>query len=172
MSINRIHIITGGQRSGKSEYGEQVALSLDTSPTYLATSKYWDAEYKKRIAIHQDRRTDNWTTIEEELHLSKITVVNKVLFIDCITLWLTNIMDHFKYDTDLSYRFAVKEWDALCNKNNIIIAITNEIGLGVIPMEKVTRQFVDLQGKVNQYISNYADKVDFMVSGIPMRIKE
>ncbi|WP_166382323.1 bifunctional adenosylcobinamide kinase/adenosylcobinamide-phosphate guanylyltransferase [Polaribacter sp. 11A2H] len=171
MSAKIIHIITGGQRSGKSEYGEEVALSLDDSPTYLATSKYWDAEFRKRIEIHQNRRTNNWTTIEETLHLSKITAVNKVLFVDCITLWITNVMDHFKYDTDLSYHFIVEEWNLLCEKNNIIIAISNEIGLGVIPMEKATRQFVDLQGKVNQYIAKKATKVDFMVSGIPIHTK-
>ena len=171
MSTKIIHIITGGQRSGKSEYGEAIALNLDDSPTYLATSKYWDDEYRQRIEIHQKRRTDSWTTIEEELHISKIMAVNKVLFVDCITLWLTNVMDLFKYDTKLSYDFVIKEWDLLCKKNNIVIAITNEIGLGVIPMERSTRQFVDLQGKVNQYIAQNATKVDFMVSGIPIHIK-
>jgi len=166
-----VHIITGGQRSGKSEYGEEVALSLDNSPTYLATSKYWDDEFRKRIEIHKDRRTASWKTIEEILYLSKTTTVNKVLFVDCITLWLTNVMDHFKYDVTLSYDFVVKEWDLLCDKNDIVIAITNEIGLGVIPMEKATREFVDLQGKVNQYIAKKATKVDFMVSGIPIHTK-
>lgn len=171
MSTKIVHIITGGQRSGKSEYGEDVALSLDDSPTYLATSKYWDDEFRKRIETHQNRRTNNWTTIEETLHLSKTTTVNKVLFVDCITLWITNVMDHFKYDIALSYDFIVKEWDVLCEKNTIVIAISNEIGLGVIPMEKPTRQFVDLQGKVNQYIAKKATKVDFMVSGIPIHTK-
>ena len=171
MDTKIIHFITGGQRSGKSEYGEEVALSLDSSPTYLATSKHWDEEFTKRIAIHQDRRTANWTTIEETLYISKTTTVNKVLFVDCITLWLANVMDHFKYDVDLSYDFVVEEWSALCEKTEIIIAISNEIGLGVIPMEKATRQFVDLQGKVNQYIAKKATKVDFMVSGIPIHTK-
>lgn len=171
MSTKIVHIITGGQRSGKSEYGEAIALNLDDSPTYLATSKYGDDEYRKRIEIHQNRRTDNWITIEEELNISNITAVNKVLFLDCITLWITNVMDYFKYDATLSFDFVIKQWDLLCAKNNIIIAITNEIGLGVIPMEKVTRQFVDLQGKVNQYIAQKATKVDFMVSGIPIHTK-
>lgn len=171
MNTKIVHIITGGQRSGKSEYGEKIALSLDASPTYLATSKYWDDEYRQRIEIHKKRRTDNWTTIEEELHISKIKAVNKVLFVDCITLWITNVMDHFKYDATMSYDFVMKEWDMLCKENSVVIAITNEIGLGVIPMEKSTRQFVDLQGKVNQYIAQQANTVDFMVSGIPIHIK-
>jgi len=80
-------------------------------------------------------------------------------------------MEHYKYDSKLSYAFVVNEWDLLCKNNKVVIAITNEIGLGVIPMEKATRQFVDLQGKVNQYIAQKATKVDFMVSGIPMHIK-
>ncbi len=171
MGNKTLHVITGGQRSGKSKYGEEVALSLDDSPTYLATSKYWDEEFTKRIGIHQDRRAANWTTIEETLHLSETTTVNKVLFVDCITLWLTNVMDHFKCDAALSYDFVVNEWNILCDKNDTVVAITNEIGLGVIPMEKATRQFVDLQGKVNQYIAKKATKVDFMVSGIPIHAK-
>ena len=172
MSKKTVHIITGGQRSGKSEYGETIALNLDASPTYLATSKCWDDEYRKRIEIHKNRRTDNWTTIEEQLHISKIVAVNNVLFLDCITLWITNVMDHFKYDMNLSYEFVINEWELLCKKNNTVIAITNEIGLGVIPMEKSTRKFVDLQGKVNQYIAQNATNVDFMVSGIPIHIKK
>jgi adenosylcobinamide kinase/adenosylcobinamide-phosphate guanylyltransferase len=171
MSTKKIHLITGGQRSGKSEYGEKIALNLDATPTYLATSKYWDDEYKKRIAVHQNRRTSNWTTIEEQLYLSKTSAVNKVLFIDCITLWITNVMDHFEYDIDQSFAFVVNEWDQLCEANAIVIAITNEIGLGVIPMEKATRQFVDLQGMVNQYIAKKADMVDFVVAGIPIQVK-
>ena len=171
MSDKIVHLITGGQRSGKSEYGEQQALSFDETPTYLATSKYWDDEYRKRIEVHQARRTDAWHTIEEEMHIGKLTAQNKVLFVDCITLWITNVMDHYKYDPDLSYAFIVKEWDLLCANNAHVITISNEIGLGVIPMEKATRQFVDLQGKVNQYIASKATKVDFMVSGIPVSVK-
>ena len=120
-----VHVITGGQRSGKSEYGEKTALSLDATPTYLATSKYWDDEYRKRIEIHQKRRTDNWTTIEETLYLSKVSAVNKVLFVDCITLWITNVMDHFKYDINLSYAFVVKEWNSLCEKNSCCLLYTS-----------------------------------------------
>ena len=171
MTTKMIHVTTGGQRSGKSEYGEKVALDLDHTPTYLATSKYWDEEHRKRIEIHQERRTDNWTTIEETLYISKVQACNKVLFIDCITLWITNVMEHFEYHSGKSYAFIVKEWDKVCAINKCIIAITNEIGLGVIPMEKSTRQFVDLQGKVNQYIARTSTRVDFMVSGIPIPVK-
>ncbi len=167
----KIHFITGGQRSGKSAYGEKVALSLDDTPTYLATSKHWDEEFSKRIHIHQERRNQQWITIEESLYISKATVHNKVIFLDCITLWLANVMEHFNYNPELSYEFIKKEWTALNQKEATIIAISNEIGMGVIPMESATRKFVDLQGKVNQYIAEKADKVDFVVSGIPIHVK-
>lgn len=166
-----VHIITGGQRSGKSEYGEELALSIDPTPTYLATSKRWDEEHSARIDMHQSRRTSHWINVEEELYLSAVECTSTILFIDCITLWLTNIMGHYTYDVDKSYDFAVKEWDKLIKKDQEIIVISNEIGLGVIPMEPATRHFVDLQGKVNQYIAKRAEKLTLMVSGAPLNVK-
>lgn len=171
MTSSKIHFITGGQRSGKSEYAEDLALKLSDSPVYLATSKVWDEEFNKRIQIHKNRRTTAWINMEEAVKISTIKVSSKVILLDCITLWLTNIMDEHEYDMDVSLKFAMAEWDKFIALNNEVIVVSNEIGLGVIPMEKSTRQFVDLQGKMNQYIAQKAQKATFMVSGIPMQVK-
>jgi len=171
MTDKTIHIITGGQRSGKSNFGERAALALDSTPTYLATSKHWDEEHSERIKKHIQQRSDVWTTIEEELYISKVVPANRAVLLDCITLWLTNVMDHFKYDTQKSFEFIQSEWKALCDNVEVLVVVTNEIGLGVIPMESSTRKFVDLHGLVNQLIVESATKVDLVVAGYPVSVK-
>ncbi len=171
MINSKVHIITGGQRSGKSEYAENLALQLSETPCYLATSKSWDDEFQKRIETHQNRRSSNWSTIEEEVNISKIKPTSNVILLDCITLWLTNIMDANNYDADKSLAFALEEWDRFTKLEATVIVVSNEIGMGLIPMEKGSRNFVDLQGKVNQYIAKNAEEVSFMVSGLPIKVK-
>lgn len=171
MQGSSIHLITGGQRSGKSEYGEKLVLEKSDKPVYLATSKHWDKEFSERIAVHQSRRSELWRTIEEELYLSNVVSDGDFILLDCITLWLNNIMYHFNYDYNKSYAFAKAEWKALTNRNVNIFVISNEIGLGVIPVDKNTRKFVDLQGKINQLIAEEANKVTLMVSGLPLHLK-
>jgi len=137
----------------------------------LATSKSWDNEFQKRIDSHKARRSSCWITVEEEIYISKITSSSDVILLDCITLWLTNIMDANKYDPEISLTFAQEEWDRFTKREATILVVSNEIGMGVIPMEKASRNFVDLQGKMNQYIAKKAKKVSFMVSGIPLSVK-
>jgi len=171
MTNSKVHLITGGQRSGKSEHAESLALELSDTPCYLATSKSWDNEFQKRIDSHKARRSSCWITVEEEIYISKITSSSDVILLDCITLWLTNIMDANKYDPEISLTFAQEEWDRFTKREATILVVSNEIGMGVIPMEKASRNFVDLQGKMNQYIAKKAKKVSFMVSGIPLSVK-
>lgn len=171
MSNANVHFITGGQRSGKSEYAEQLALSLSDSPNYLATSKVWDDDYQKRINIHQNRRDNRWQTIEELIDIAKVSFSNYVVLLDCITLWLTNIYDAQNYDVDKTIAYAKKQWDELCQKNITLIVVSNEVGLGVIPMESASRKFVDIQGKINQYIAQKATKATFIVAGLPLKLK-
>lgn len=172
MTNSKVHFITGGQRSGKSDYAESLALKLSDTPCYLATSKSWDSEHQKRIDSHRERRSSKWVTIEEEIHISKIAYPSKIILLDCITLWLTNIMDANSYDATISLKFAQEEWDRFTKLKATIIVVSNEIGMGVIPMEEVSRNFVDLQGKINQYIAKKASQVSFMVSGLPLIIKK
>ena len=171
MTKAKIHFITGGQRSGKSEYAEKLALGLLDSPIYLATSKVWDEEYKKRIDVHQKRRTNNWITVEEEINIDKYNFKNKVVLLDCITLWITNVFEQEKYDVDNTIAFVKQKWNKLCEQEITLIVVSNEIGMGLIPIQKGSRSFIDIQGKINQYIAKQARNVTFMISGIPLEIK-
>ena len=171
MKKAKVHLITGGQRSGKSEYAEQVTLEKNSSAIYLATSKIWDDEYQNRVNIHTARRGKEWTTIEEEKDIAGLEIEGETVLMDCITLWLTNIFDAFEYDSAKSLEFARKQWDEFLKKEMEVIVVGNEIGLGVIPMDKGTRSFVDMHGLMNQHIAKSADEVTLMVSGIPMKVK-
>ena len=90
--MKRIILITGGQRSGKSKKAEELALSLSPNPVYMATAHIWDEEFRERVRIHQERRGPQWTNIEEEMYLSRHDMTGRVVVIDCVTLWLTNLI--------------------------------------------------------------------------------
>ena len=166
-----VHLITGGQRSGKSEYAEKQALARSKCPIYLATSKKWDDEQAQRIEVHQGRRSSVWQTIEEEISLGKNDLSGRLVLLDCITLWLTNIFTVQQFDLGKSWVQACKEWDELIGQQTHLIVVTNEIGMGTIPMERGARMFVDLHGQMNQMIATQASEVTFMISGIPWQVK-
>ena len=169
--MSEIIFITGGQRSGKSKYAQQLAEEYSASPVYLATAREWDDDFKKRIERHRSDRGNKWTTIEEEVNLSAIAPVSSVLVLDCITLWLTNIYTDNNFDTESSLGFAKNEWDLFIQKHNKIIVVSNELGMGIHPENESARKFADLQGWVNQYIASLSGTVILMVSGIPVKIK-
>ena len=87
--MKKLILITGGQRSGKSEYAERLALQMSSTPIYLATSRIWDDEFRQRVDMHKARRGSQWTNIEEEKYLSRHDVTGKVVLVDCVTLWAT-----------------------------------------------------------------------------------
>ena len=175
--MKKIMLITGGQRSGKSVYAENLALSLSPSPIYLATAHIWDEEFMIRVKKHQERRGSNWTNIEEEKFLSRHNISNKVCVIDCLTLWCTNffydknrdIKDQPSVDEALS---ALKnEFDKFTDQDATFIFVTNEIGSGGVSDNVIQRRFTDLEGWMNQYVASKSDEVILMVSGIPLKIK-
>lgn len=167
----KIILITGGQRSGKSSYAEKLALSLSPNPIYLATSRIWDDEHRQRIEHHQAKRGKEWSNIEEEKYLSKIEVSERVVLVDCITLWGTNFFFDNKSDVEKSLTEIKSEFDKFTNQDAIFIFVTNEIGMGGTSENKVQRMFTDLQGWINQYIAKKSDEVYLMTSGIPLKIK-
>lgn len=167
-----IYLITGGERSGKSSYAQNLALQLSNSPIYLATARKWDADFQNRIDRHQQERDERWTNIEEEKYLSKIDFTGKVALIDCVTLWLTNFFTDHLYDVNLSLEEAKKEFLSIANQENAtLIIVTNEIGMGVHAESHIGRKFTELQGWMNQFLASNADEVVLMVSGIPVKIK-
>lgn len=167
-----IHYITGGERSGKSSYAQKLALELTDSPYYLATSRNWGGDFDDRVKRHISERDERWTTIEEEKYIGGLDINNKVVVIDCVTLWLTNWYVDTKNDVKECLKAGKKELNTLFEqKNGTIIIISNEIGMGVHAQTEVGRKFTELQGWMNQFIAKNADTATFMVSGLPLKLK-
>ncbi|MDN3671029.1 bifunctional adenosylcobinamide kinase/adenosylcobinamide-phosphate guanylyltransferase [Echinicola jeungdonensis] len=168
-----IYYITGGERSGKSRHAQELAKQLSDSPHYLATSRIWDEDFKKRVDRHLADRDNSWTTIEEEKYLSKVEIEGKVVVLDCVTLWLTNWFADSKNDLNLCLQSCKDELDQIFQnaQNTNLIIISNEIGMGLHAQTEVGRKFTELQGWINQYIAQKADKAIFMVSGLPLQLK-
>ena len=173
--MKKLILITGGQRSGKSTQAEKMALEMSPNPIYMATAHIWDDEFRERVRRHQQRRGPEWTNIEEEIYLSRHDISGRVILIDCITLWLTNIFFTKNSTTgesvDELLEFAKAEFDRFTSQDATFIFVTNEIGLGGVSENALQRKFTDLQGWMNQYIAQKADEVILMVSGIAVKIK-
>jgi adenosylcobinamide kinase/adenosylcobinamide-phosphate guanylyltransferase len=167
-----IYLITGGERSGKSTYAQNLALQLSDSPMYVATARKWDSDFQNRINRHQQERDERWTNIEKEKYVSEIDFSDKVALIDCVTLWLTNFFVDNKNNVESSLEEAKKEFLSIANQENAtLIIVTNEIGMGVHAATEIGRKFTELQGWINQFLASKADEVVLMVSGIPVKIK-
>lgn len=169
--MSEITFITGGQRSGKSSFAQKLALSLSDKPVYLATSRVWDEEHRKRIERHKADRGNEWINIEEEKFLSRHMFLGKVVVIDCVTLWATNFFFDLGSNVNTSLEALKSEFENFISQDAHFIFVSNEIGLGGTSENAIQRQFTDLQGWLNQYISGRADEVFFMISGIPVKIK-
>ncbi len=169
----RIILITGGQRSGKSTYAEEMALRLSSNPVYVATSRIWDEEFRERVRRHQERRGPEWTNIEEPLYLSNHDLEKRVVLVDCLTLWSTNwFFDHQDWSTDQIVTVLKEELDKLkLTEGATFVLVTNEIGMGGTSPNDLQRRFTDLLGWTNQHAARIADEVYLMVSGIPVKIK-
>ncbi len=166
-----VHFITGGQRSGKSSYAQNLALELSENPVYLATSRIWDDGHAERIDRHKKDRGAEWTNIEEEKSLSLHNLSGRVVVVDCVTLWLTNFFFDNESDIEKTLQEAKTEFLKFIDQDCTILIITNEIGLGGHPTNEIQMKFTDLQGWMNQFIASHAQKVTLMVSGIPVSVK-
>jgi len=166
-----IYYITGGERSGKSGYAQNLALELSNTPFYLATSRVWDGDFEKRVERHVNDRDDRWTTIEEEKYIGTIDLKGKTVVVDCVTLWLTNWYVDTKNNVEECLEKGKEELLELFKQEATIIIISNEIGMGIHAQTEVGRKFTELQGWMNQFIAEKADKAIFMVSGMPLTLK-
>lgn len=175
--MRKIILITGGQRSGKSQQAEKMALSMSPNPVYVATAHIWDEEFRERVRRHQERRGPQWTNIEEERELSRHDLTGRVAVIDCITLWCTNFFfernkpDWEQPSVEEALEALKKEFDLFTAQDATFIFVTNEIGSGGVSTDAIQRRFTDLEGWMNQYVAAKADEVILMVSGIPLRVK-
>ncbi|HEY9260733.1 bifunctional adenosylcobinamide kinase/adenosylcobinamide-phosphate guanylyltransferase [Chitinophaga sp.] len=165
-------LITGGARSGKSSYAQEMALSQCAHPVYVATAKVWDDDFAQRIQRHKEERGPMWINYEQELYVSRLPLDGHTVVIDCVTLWLTNFFEQQAYDVSNTLEAIKAEIHTLQQKAGTFIVVTNEIGMGVHAETAVGRKFTDLQGWVNQYLARIANTVVLMVSGIPVVIKK
>ena len=170
--MKKIILITGGQRSGKSTYAQELALSLSANPVYLATSAVWDEEHRQRIERHKRDRGPEWTNIEELTDIQNVDVSGRVVVIDCVTLWATNFFMANNGDVEDTIAQLKERFMQFTAQEAIFIFVTNEIGLGGISSNDLQRRFTDLIGWMNQFIARAADEVVLMVSGMAVKIKE
>lgn len=179
--MSELIMVTGGARSGKSLFAEQYAAATCRQVAYIATAQAYDDEMRKRINLHKQRRPIEWLVFEapDKAH-SVITQAAKmadVVLFDCVTLYITNLMLSPTAPTDIHDRQvyvmnSIRELlSAAINSGKIIIFVTNEVGMGIVPENSLAREFRDLAGSVNQYIAAKADSVFMVVSGIPVEIK-
>lgn len=164
-------LITGGQRSGKSSFAQNLAEALSEEPVYLATARKWDEDFENRIKRHRKDRGENWTTIEEEKEIGKLDLNGKTVVLDCVTLWLTNIYHDNQYNVEASLQYAIQQWQQLKEQDATFLIVSNELGMGVHPENESARKFADLQGWMNQIIGKTANELYLMVAGVPMKIK-
>ena len=170
--MKKIILITGGQRSGKSTYAQELALSLSANPVYLATSAVWDEEHRQRIERHKRDRGPEWTNVEELTDIQNVDVSGRVVVIDCVTLWATNFFMANNGDVEDTLAQLKVRFIQFTAQEAIFIFVTNEIGLGGISSNDLQRRFTDLIGWMNQFIARAADEVVLMVSGMAVKIKE
>ena len=163
--------ILGGARSGKSRDGEKLVLNTKLHPVYIATAEVRDDEMRARIVEHKNRRDANWTTIEEPLALCEVlrnhaTPANALL-VDCLTLWLSNLM---MADKDIEEETA-RLTNLMPKLAGPVVFVSNEVGMGLVPETAVGRTFRDHQGRLNQRIARVADCVQFIAAGYPLSLK-
>lgn len=179
--MGKIIFVLGGVKSGKTQWVIDRAKKSVGTVTYLATATAGDKEMKEKIKEHQKMRPQNWQTIEEPYDfLKRIKKINSTIFIvDCINFWLANILCSSSHKVAQGFPdrtgSPASYIDSLCkylkNKNCLAYIISNEVGMNLIPTNKLGRKFQKLLGIVNQIIAQYADKVYLMVAGIPLRMK-
>lgn len=163
-------LFIGGIKSGKSKLAESYVLEHCKSlakPCYLATNEVFDTEMQKRVAIHQQRRQEQFVTLEEPINLlDTISLCDTPVLVECVTMWLNNML-HYKYsETDI-----LQELTEVLLLPNDIVFVHNEVGLGVIPDNALARQFVDLSGKASQLLGQYCDKVFWCSAGLKLAMK-
>ncbi|MEX2518463.1 MAG: bifunctional adenosylcobinamide kinase/adenosylcobinamide-phosphate guanylyltransferase [Paracoccaceae bacterium] len=161
-----ITLILGGARSGKSAR----ALALAAPPrAYVATAQAGDAEMAARIALHKAERGADWDLMEEPLDLPGAigAAAGRTLVIDCLTLWLSNLLEAGREPQAETQALVA----ALRAAEAPVILVSNEIGLGLVPMEPLSRRFRDEQGRLNQRVAAAADRVEFIAAGLPLRLK-
>lgn len=172
-----ISLILGGARSGKSAYAEQLARESALPVTYIATAQVYDPEFGQRVAHHKQRRPAHWKTVESPHHLAATlraeAGTNTCLVVDCLTLWLAQCICPECVPPEGVDWTAEREHllDTLNTLPGTILLVSNEVGMGIVPLGEINRQFQDEQGRLNQAVAKLAHEVVFMAAGLPLKLK-
>lgn len=145
---------------------------MDARPVYVATARIFDDEFRERVRRHRERRGSEWTNIERPSGLDALDLTGRTVLVDCVTLWATNLFFEEGEEAGRAFGRFCREFDGLVAHEATYIFVTNEIGWGGVAENALQRRFTDLQGSINQYIAAKADRVELLVSGIPIAIKE
>lgn len=168
--LPKLTLVLGGASSGKTAFAENLTLSDGRKPVYLATGQAFDAEMTQKIERHRAARVDRWHTIEEPLNVADRLAefsADEIVLLDCLTLWITN---HMMADHDLATEGAAL-MAAIGASAAPVIVVSNEVGHGVVPENKMARQFRTLQGHLNQTCAARADLVVAIMAGLPLVLK-
>ncbi len=165
-------LVLGGARSGKSRFAERLVEDSGLDPVYVATAAAGDTEMAERIAHHRERRGDRWSTIEEPVDLRATLAENasagKAVLVDCLTLWITNLMMREADITAETGRLAAQVPDLA----GPVVFVSNEVGLGIVPENAMARAFRDHAGRLHQQVAERAEQVFFIAAGLPIALKE
>lgn len=170
-------LVLGGARSGKSAYAERLAIESDLPVTYIATAQVYDPEFAKRISHHQQRRPVHWALVEEPFFLAdtltKHAKPESCLLVDCLTLWIAQwICEDCTPPQDKSWESERQMMlDLLQDLPGELVLVSNEVGMGIVPLGEINRNFQDEQGRLNQAVAKVCDKVVFMAAGLPLALK-
>jgi adenosyl cobinamide kinase/adenosyl cobinamide phosphate guanylyltransferase len=171
----RIILITGGVTSGKSAYALKLGNEHGARRVFIATATAGDDEMARKIAAHKAERADLWQTHEEPRDiasaLQRAAAKNDIVLVDCMTLWISNLLTLQNLDVVEIEKAANDFLEALKNAPCTVIVVTNEVGLGIMPSDSLSRRYQNLLGTVNRRIAEMADAVYLMVSGMPVKIK-
>lgn len=166
------HLILGGARSGKSQHAQHLAVASGLLVTMIATAQARDAEMVARIARHQAERPAGWQTVEQPLYLAaalqQAAATGHCVLVDCLTLWLMNLLEAGEA---VFARERAALLSTLPTLPGEILFVSNEVGLGIIPLGELSRRFVDEAGWLNQAIASLSDNVTFIAAGLPLSLK-
>jgi len=172
--MNKIILIVGGARSGKSSFAEKLARKLGKNPLYLAAAQAQDREMRARIRKHRQRRGNKWQLIEEPVNIervvARISSRTEVILFDCVTVWLSNLILAGKKEREIKKKLKTF-LNRLRKRNFHTILVSNEVGGGIVPANRLARDYRDLLGTVNQLLAKEAEFVYQLCCGIPLRIK-
>ncbi|MBN2220833.1 MAG: bifunctional adenosylcobinamide kinase/adenosylcobinamide-phosphate guanylyltransferase [Vallitaleaceae bacterium] len=180
-------LVSGGARSGKSKRGEELLQSIEGKKAYIATAIPFDEEMKARILKHQERRGEQWDTLEAYMDLEQQLDFEDYqgILLDCVTLWISNLFFYYLGDRDIDCmdqdeiqevedlimeqveRFIVR----VSNYSGKLVLVTNEIGMGIVPEHRMSRVFRDIQGRVNQKLGSVCQQLELVVCGVRIKVK-